>query len=468
MKSLKYFASILTLSIIVSFFISCKKDFIGNDYVAYFGGEITNPNNRYVLFCRDNVVIDTIHLLNDNTFFKKFDSLTPGLYTFKHEPEYQYVYFDKNDSIMVNIDSKKFDESVVFCGRGDEKNNFLMEMYLKNEIDRNNIFDAFEYDMKKFNKVIDSIYTKNLSFYKKKKENILWNDDFDVFAKALVDFPYYTKKEIYPIVHQMRTGNDVFEQLPNQYYTYRKNVDYNNPSLSDYSPYVMYINHMLNNIATIHHHHHYTEIDLALKTNIRKLNIADTLIKNQTVKNKILNNIAFQYLLEDQNAINNQAFLKTYNKFSTDKSQKNEILKIGNSIQNLLTGKKLPNVQLIDYNGKITNSDDLINQNTVIIFWSESAYSHMQSAHQKIKDFIKKYPNYQFIAVNLDRNNDWKKTLEKYNYSNINEYKCADFEDIKSKWAITKIHRTLVVHEDKTIKNAFSNIFDVHFEDNLK
>jgi hypothetical protein len=68
-------------------------------------------------------------------FYAKFDSLLPGLYTFKHyfEPEYQYVYFDKNDSLMVHINSKDFDESIVFCGRGDEKNNFLMELYLKNE-----------------------------------------------------------------------------------------------------------------------------------------------------------------------------------------------------------------------------------------------------------------------------------------------------------------------------------------------
>jgi hypothetical protein len=59
------------------------------------------------------VVIDTIPLQKDNTFFVQFDSLAPGMYTFKHDPEYQYVYFDKNDSIMVRLNSNNFDQKLL-------------------------------------------------------------------------------------------------------------------------------------------------------------------------------------------------------------------------------------------------------------------------------------------------------------------------------------------------------------------
>lgn len=447
---------------------SCKKEFSNDNYVAYFGGEITNPSNRYVLFCKNDEVIDTITLNKDNTFFKKFDSLAPGLYSFKHEPEYQYVYFDKNDSVMVHVNSNEFDESMVFCGRGDEKNNFLMEMYLKNEKDKDNIFHVFDYDFDKFNEVIDSIHKKNEQYYTKKKESVKWSDEFDVFAKASYIYPHYTKKEIYPIIHNMRTGKDVYEKLPQSYYSYRNDIDYNNELLSEYSPFVMYLNHMLNNVSTIKYHNHFSQADLELKTNINKLNIADTLINNKVVKNKILNNIAFQYLLEDQNMVNNQEFLKMYHKYSTDNSQKNEINKIGNAIQLLLPGKKLPSVELIDVNGKTIQSDQLITKNTVFFFWTENANSHMINVHKKIMEFKKVYPNYQFIAVNLDKNENWKKSLSKYNFKDVKEYRCADFEDIKAKWAITKIYRTIVVNGDQSIKNAFTNIFDVKFVDNLK
>ncbi|WP_395043130.1 TlpA family protein disulfide reductase [Flavobacterium sp.] len=456
-------------SVLLTLMSSCKKEFSGNNYVAYFGGEVTNPVNRYVLFCKNNKVIDTIKLKNDNTFFKKFDSLTPGLYTFKHEPEYQYIYFDKNDSLMVNINSKDFDESIVFCGRGDEKNNFLMEMYLRNEKDRNKMFEVFDYDFDKFDKTVNSIYNNNLKFYNSKKKEIDWNDEFDIYAKASLDFPHYTKKEIYPFVHKMRTGKDVIEKLPKDYYSFRSKIDYNNEALTDFSPYVMYLSHMLNNMAEIKYHNHLSNIDLSLKNNINKLNVADSLIKNEKVKNMVLNSIAFQYLLEDQNMVNNNLFLDTYHKFSTDKSQKNEIIKIGNAIQLLKPNFDLPEINLMDVNGKTVSSDDLIKTNTVFFFWTESANSHMVEAHKKILDFKKKHPNFEFIAINLnDTEQKWKETLSKYNFSGIQEYHCIDFENIKSKWAITKIHRTIVINKDKKIINAFTNIFDIKFEENLK
>ena len=166
------------IAIILAFLLSsCKNEFKSDDYTAYFGGEVTNPTSPYVLFCKNSDVIDTIEIDENNRFFVKFDSLSPGLYTFKNEPEYQYVYFDKNDSIMVHINSKDFDESIVFCGRGDEKNNFLMELYLKNEHDKSNLFEIFDYDIPKFNKNIDSTYKLAKKFYTTKKEGIYsWQD----------------------------------------------------------------------------------------------------------------------------------------------------------------------------------------------------------------------------------------------------------------------------------------------------
>ncbi len=448
---------------------SCKNEFAGDNYTAYFGGEIINPANRFVLFCKNNEVIDTIPLKKDNTFFFKFDSLAPGLYTFKHEPEYQYVYFDKNDSLMVRVNTADFDESVMFCGRGYEKNNFLMEMYLRNEKDKDKMFDAFDYDIPKFNAVIDATYKKNTQYYNSKKEEIKWSDDFDIYAKAALNFPHYTKKEIYPVIHKMRTGNDIYEKLPKDYYDFRKEVDYSNETLTDFSPFAVYLNHMLNNVSTIKYHNHFSEVDLALKTNINKMNIADTLIKNEKVKNMVLNNIAIKYLLEDQNMVNNNLFLDTYHKYSTDKSQKNEIVKIGNAIQLLKPHFELPIVDFITPDGKTVSSADLIKQKTVFFFWSAQASSHMVAVHKKVIEFKKRHPDYDFIAINInDKFEKWKEVLSQYTFGGIKQYHCADFEALRSNWAITKIHRTIIVDQDKKITNAFTNIFDVNFEQNLK
>jgi len=469
MLSLKNINRLFFFVPFLALFCSCKNEFKSNDYVAYFGGEIVNPNNPYVLFCKDNEIIDTLKLDKNNRFFIQFDSLAPGMYTFKHEPEYQYVYFDKNDSIMVRVNSKDFDASVVFCGRGDQKNNFLIEQYLKNEKDKNSMFPIWDYGVDKFIHTIDSSYQVAKKFYSSKKDEIKWSDEFDEYAKASVDFHYYSKKEFYPIVHKMRTGEDVFDKLPKDFYSYRKNIDCNNVALASYSPFVMYLSHMLNNLGAINYHNHYSEADLSLKTNINKMNIADTLIKNEKVKNTVLNTIAFQYLLEDQNIVNNNLFIDTYYKYSTDKSYKNEILKFGNAIQLLKPNFELPIVKLIDSNGNDISSDKVITKNAVIFFWTESAKSHLEAAHKKIIALKAKYPNYQFIAINLNNTQeDFERVLSDYNFKGITELRCPDFENIKSKWAINKIYRAIVTGNDGKIKNAFTNIFDVYFEDNLK
>jgi peroxiredoxin len=447
---------------------SCNKEFKSGDYRAYFGGEITNPTNRFVYFSKDGLVIDTIPLQKDNTFFIQFDSLAPGMYSFKHDPEYQYVYFDKNDSIMVHINSKDFDESIIFCGRGDAKNNYLMESYLKNESNKEKMFDVYDYDISKFIYNVDSTYKSNKKSYNVYKNEIKWSKEFDAFASASLDFNYYSKKELYPIIHKMRTAEDVLEKLPNHYYDYRKNIDFNDVELLTYSPFVLYLSHLLNNVGAVKYHNHFSDIDLALTTNINKLNIADTLIKNEKVKNSILNNIAFSYLLEDQNMENNQKFLESYRKFSTDTSKKNEILKIGNAIQLLIAGNQLPEISLINKVGITVSSNSFVKKKTVLFFYTKEALTHLAAAHKKVLAFKSKYPDYQFIAINLDKEQDeWIDLLSNYKFEGIQEYRCANFEDIKSKWAITKIHRALVLDENGKIKNAFTNLFDVKFENDL-
>ena len=468
---LAYYKKILSLLLVVLFplLFSCNKQFKDENFVAYFGGEVTNPTNPYVLFCKDSKVIDTIRLKNDNTFFVKFDSLTPGLYSFKHEPEFQYVYFDKNDSLMVSINSKDFDQSIVFSGRGDEKNNFLMELFLKNEDDKSKIFNVLDYNVPDFIKNIDSAYKSKQRFYTSKKEEIKWSDDFDTYAKATLDFFQYSKKEIYPVIHEMRTGENIKKNLPKNYYCYRNSIDFNNSKFTNFYPFVKYLTHMLNNVASDKDFKNTSEIDKALDININKLNIADTIFKNSKIKNTILNNIAFSYLLEDQNIVNNKKFLDKYHQLSTDNSKHNEIIKIGNAIQLLNTGNLLPNVNLIDIKNNTFTSNSLLTKKSVIFFWTENLDSHMIAAHKKILNLKSKHPDYQFIAINVDCNQEeWKKQLENYKFDGIIEMRAANFEDLKEKWVINKIHRTLILNADGTINNAFVSLFDVKFEDNLK
>jgi len=443
---------------------ACNKQFDNDDYTAWFGGEVTNPANRYVLFCKDGDVLDSIPLNPDNTFLFKFDSLAPGLYSFRHDPEYQYVYFDKNDSLMVRINAQDFDESIVFCGRGEEKNNFLMELYLKNDHDRQRLFDVFAWDEPKFRKYVDSAYASKKKFYEERKEKIGWSEDFDTYALAGLNFPHYSQFEIYPIVQKKRLAHDMEGKLSKDYYGFRKQIDFNNPKLTAYSPFVNYLTYMLNNVAMVHEKEQPDPLDI----NITKLTIADTLFRNPKIKNTVLNNIAFMYLLEDQNMTNNKRFLDKYYQLSTDKSQHNEILRIGKAVQELHPGGKLPAVSLVDPSGNQVDINSIIKRPTVLFFWTKNRESHLLAAHKKALELEKKFPGYDFIAVNVDNDQEkWTQSLQNYKFGGITELRATDFHDLKDKWVITKIHRTMIINGDGTIQNAFVSLFDAYFEQKL-
>ena len=422
------------------------------------------------MFCKDSKVIDTIILNPDNTFFKKFDSLTPGLYSFKHEPEYQYIYFDKNDSLMVRINSQDFDESIVFCGRGDEKNNFLMELFLKNEHDRNVMFDVFNENISQFSTKIDSAYKSKQTFYNSKKEAIEWSEEFDEYALAMLNFFHYSKKELYPVIHKMRTGIDIKKQLPNDFYDYRKDIDFNNNKLTNFSPFVRYLSNLMSNLSDNDEWANRSEIDKSFLASSKKLNIADSIFTNEKIKNTVLDNIAFTYLLEDQNIVNNKKFLDKYHSLSTDKNQHNEIKKIGDAIQKLKENNPFPDANIVDTNNNVVLLSSVIKKKTVVFFWTKNLESHFVASHKRVMDLQSKHPDYDFISICVDENQEkWLGILKNYqSFKGIKEYRVQNFEEVKDRWVVNKIHRTIVLNSDGTINNAFVSLFDINFEKNLK
>lgn len=443
---------------------SCKKD---ENYTSYFGGEVINPRVPYILFSRGNKVVDTIPLDKDNHFLIKFDSLTPGMYSFKHDPDYQYVYFDKNDSIMVTIDTDDFDRSIVFSGRGERKNNFMMEQFMLNESDRNKSYDIYNLDFKPFIKTIDSTYALRKAFYEKNKKEIKWSAGFDFYAKSRMDFSYVVRKEYYPYIHTRRTGREVTSSLPRDYYNYRKSINFNDPRLSAFSPFMRYLTGMLNNMAITRNIIKGSLQEDALRDNIQKLNLVDSIFSNQSIKNEILNNIAFNYLLEDQNILNNQKFLDRYLQLSTDNGSGNEIRKIGEAIKQLKPGSRLPVVALVDLNKKAYSLDEDIDKETVIFFWTSCARAHLDNVYNRVKNLKAAHPNVNFIAVNVDNEAEWRRVMASNPFAYGQQVRAVNQHEIKDKWVFTKINRTIILNPDGTIKNAFTDLLDAKFADNL-
>lgn len=454
-KYLFLIQSILTLIV----FSSCSKKFDDEDYTAYFRGEILNPTTNFVLFCKDDVVLDTLFLDEHNFFEKSFDSLTPGMYVYKHNPEFQYVYFEKNDSINLRLNTRDFDHSIIFSGRGAEKNNFLMQLNTKNLVDRNKLYEYYDASIPDFIRRTDSAHAARTSFYLRSKAKTNWSKDFDTYAKAMLDLHFFSQKEIYPIAHLVRNHNDLRGKLPTDYYDFRKRIDFNNEKLVDFSSFTKYLAFMLSSEVE------QTEIEFnseaSFDKNIEKLNIIDTLIHNEKVKNTILDKIAFLYLLDDQNVVNNELFLKRYFELSSDTGQHNEIFKIQNSIQKLKLEKRLPEVPLVDLSNQMVSINSLITKPTLIFFWTKGALAHFDAAHRRAISLLEEDPDLQIIAISIDADHTaWLDQIKDYPHKNIIELRSTDFQLMKDLWIITKIQRAMTLNSDGTLHNSFVNLFD--------
>src|SRR5690606_39203251 len=123
------------------------------------------------------------------------------------------------------------------------------------------------------------------------KEDIQWDKDFDVIARACVEYPYYTKKEFYPIAHRRRTMKEVNQVLSAEFYNYRKKVDLNSELLADFCLYVQYINTTIDNLAN--------KVNIGFlsnsKTTVKKIEIIQSITDNQFLRNRIANITSFSY-----------------------------------------------------------------------------------------------------------------------------------------------------------------------------
>jgi hypothetical protein len=154
--------------------------------VAYLGGEIVNPNNSYVVLYKNDQVVDSAVLDENNRFLLKIDPVVDGLYHFEHQPEMQYVMIEKGDSILFRLNTLDFDESLIFTGLGAEKNNFMIDMFLVNEDEERLVYDYYDLEAGEFVYKMDSLKKMKLEQYDNLVENLICPIKLNILPEPLL------------------------------------------------------------------------------------------------------------------------------------------------------------------------------------------------------------------------------------------------------------------------------------------
>ncbi|CAM1348967.1 TlpA family protein disulfide reductase [Tenacibaculum insulae] len=146
--------------------ISCKKE--QTDFVT-FSGKITNKNSDSIVISNPQLKFNRVIKLDENGMFKDTMNVKKAFYRLFDGTEGTSLYLKNGANINMTLDTKEFDETVIFTGKGAEESSFLAKSSLLQEtlLTGQELFDLSQ---DKFDTKVKS-YVDN--FNKRIKENKL-------------------------------------------------------------------------------------------------------------------------------------------------------------------------------------------------------------------------------------------------------------------------------------------------------
>ena len=308
----------LRILLILLLFFSCK-----SDNTTVFSGKILNNTSDSISIYKDNNMIYESVVDVDGLFNITIDTITSGLYTFYHEPEFQYIIIDENDNLQIRLNTLDFDESLVYTGKGSSKNNFLMDVFLRSENDELEINSKLDLAFDTFKNLVDSLYNKQMNSFKLFKENnILSNSSKEIINTAIL-YPYISKFHSYVI------RNNIEEEIQKDLFiNYQNEISYDLDALAYFKPYIDFLYlHIYNNVKIK------KDYENSLDFNIQRLLYTDKIIKSKLVKSRVLRFHAFGFILQRQDDVKNKTFLKAFFEISKDKKVNEEINNLYNELK---------------------------------------------------------------------------------------------------------------------------------------
>jgi hypothetical protein len=206
----------------------------------------------------------------------------------------------------------------------------------------------------------------------------------------------------------------------------------------------------------------------SLDYNLIRLSLIDSLITDEELKNSLLIEAAVEFITKSKNVDTFDPLLQSFMNKCSDSYQQEYVSDLVNSLKSLKPGHSIPQIRITDFNNKEFNLKSVIKRPTVIYFWSTAYRTHIDS-HKKAQELKIKYPEVDFISINVNVENDklWRKMINQYNYPSNNEYVFVNPKEARNQLAIYPINKVMIVDKDAEIVNAHTNMFYIGFEDEL-
>lgn len=458
-KSRGVLNKILFYFLIVVLLFSCVKNKEKVD--TSISGLIVNPKIDYIIISQGNRILDTIPLNSENYFNYTTNLIkSEGLFTLRHK-ETQVFFLKPGDSLVLHLNTRDFDESLNYSGRGAAKNNLLMSLFLMNQNEHKNLSSWYTLSPEEYTKRIDSLRTKKLNELEEFLSRNEITDNFKEVALASINYDYYSKKELYGTANRKRIG-----KLPDSFYNYRKNVDFGNEKLQFYYPYYWYLIRFFDNI-TVERHPFGTERG-SLKFNKDKLLAIDSLSTSDSIRNSLSKIITIRFLVQAKKEEEQREFLDLFLNINNNQKDRKEVHDIFSNSIEMSPGKTIANIPLLSMENTNVGLHDIIKNPTVIFFWSSKHENQSRMIHERAAELEKKYPDYDFIGINTENHfRKWRSWVTNKNYTSEMEYQFENSKLSEKKLVLTNLNKVIIVDKNNIILDGSTNMFRKKFETKL-
>lgn len=430
----------------ITAFMSCvgatEKD------ITYFGGKIINPKSDHVILYDNEVALDTFYLNHNDVFLGEIPALNEGLYYFKHGNEHQYIYLEPQDSLLIRLNTWDFDESLVFSGKGAERNNLLIDCFLESEKDDKRFYKLYKLAPKEFRNKVDSIEKERLATYNEfDKNHPEESDSYKDILKIALTYPLYSKVENYPMTHSaIIEDHGVHQEVNASFYSHRDKISLDKDSIMYFYAYRDFVlSHLYNKVNTAGHDLGSDEFTVSLlKTIANELN-------NEHTRNAVLRQTMIGHFYRKSSCNVNKDAFNVYLELSSNSEDKILIKALLNDSKKLHKGKKIHNFKVTDYNKTDRSIKSLIKgKNVVLYFWNPD-YVSKDYVGARVKYLSREFPDVKFIGVKID--GDGKDRLKQID---IKEQYYIDSDDKANEFLSSKMPRTLLINKKGIITNGYA------------
>lgn len=402
---------------------------------TYIHGEIVNPLKDYVVLYNGSSLIDTIPLNNNHTFTYLLKNAKEGLYTFKNPPEIQSIYISPGDSIVFRLNTIAFDETLYFSGSAAIKNNFLVELFLLNDHNNDLILSYYKISPEKFATITDSIYDIRKKMFKELVAKNDFSENYIELAEKSVDYEFYDLRERYAFL--INKYSEVERKIPVKFFDYRNKVDFNDETLKNHIVYQRFLDDYLKNRSIENCNRKVDGRDCFSLNNYYNLRhrilLVDSLFTIKVLRNRFFQRFGVQQIIFSDRESQIDSTMQLLTKLDYGSDGLEELGMLAQVQRSYFIGNNISDKKLIDASMNKTNLGKILTKPTITFSWSINSEANHREKHQIIRELRKKYPEVNFIGINIDdgETQAWKRTMAQFQYNQNFEYQNRGTENKK-------------------------------------